>query len=72
MSDQQQTEELAEAFLQRMTWPSMHWKTQSLDPEAARALAKVALDYTAKREAEAQQARADKDHDRALDWGGLR
>lgn len=35
---------LAEAFVQRMTWPSMHWATQRLDYDAALALAKVALE----------------------------
>ena len=35
---------LAEAFVQRMTWPSAHWSTQRLDYDAAYALAKVALD----------------------------
>ena len=36
---------LAEAFVQRMTWPSMHWQTQRIDFDAALALAKVALDH---------------------------
>lgn len=36
---------LAEAFVKRMTWPSMHWKTQSLDPDAAFALALLALNH---------------------------
>jgi len=37
-------EALANAFVKRMTWPSMHWRTQSLDWDAAYALALVALD----------------------------
>lgn len=36
---------LAEAFIKRMRWPSMHWRTQSLDYDAAFALAIVALDH---------------------------
>lgn len=36
---------LAEAFVQRMTWPSMHWRTQSLDYDAAAALALLALTH---------------------------
>lgn len=36
---------LAEAFVSRMTWPSMHWKTQRLDYDAAVALALVALNH---------------------------
>lgn len=43
--EREDVEALANAFVNRMTWPSMHWKTQSLDPEAARALALVALQH---------------------------
>lgn len=36
---------LAEAFVKRMTWPSMHWRTQSIDYPAAEALALLALTH---------------------------
>jgi hypothetical protein len=36
---------LAEAFVKRMTWPSMHWRTHTLDFDAAVALALVALNH---------------------------
>lgn len=36
---------LAEAFVKRMTWPSMHWRTQSIDYDAAAALALLALQH---------------------------
>lgn len=36
---------LAEAFVSRMRWPSMHWSTQHLDFDAAAALALVALEH---------------------------
>lgn len=36
---------LAQAFVDRMCWPSMHWDTQRLDFDAAAALARVALEH---------------------------
>lgn len=36
---------LAKALVSRMTWPSMHWRTQGLDYEAAVALARVAFKH---------------------------
>jgi hypothetical protein len=42
--DLEDADELGMAFLRRMSWSSVHWAPRTLDPEAAVALAKVALE----------------------------
>lgn len=55
VEDHQQA--IADAFLRRMTWPSMHWTTQHMDPECARALAKVITDSGFLSPSQGEQAR---------------
>lgn len=38
-TDPSEVADLTKVLIDRMTWPSMHWKTQSLDPAAAAGIA---------------------------------